>query len=99
MDSDYSNEMVDHVVDFFDRIAPLYDSWAGGQHGRVAARLVDLAAPAKNEHVLDVGTGTGLVAHLVAPKVNPGAVLGIDLSENMLAIARSRKDKNVQFVG
>ena len=91
--------MVDHVVDFFDRIAPLYDAWAGGQHGRVAERLVDLAAPAKNEHVLDVGTGTGLVAHLVAPKVSPGTVLGIDLSDRMLAIARTKQHKNVQFVG
>jgi len=99
MDPDSSDEMVDHVVDFFDRIAPLYDAWAGGQHARVAARLVDLAAPVKNEHVLDVGTGTGLVAHLVAPRVSPGAVLGIDLSDRMLAIARTNKHKNVQFVG
>src|SRR5213593_798761 len=99
MDPDSSDGMVDHVVDFFDRIAPLYDAWAGGQHARVATRLVDLAAPVKNEHVLDVGTGTGLVAHLVAPKVSPGMVLGIDLSENMLSIARANKAKNVQFVG
>jgi ubiquinone/menaquinone biosynthesis C-methylase UbiE len=99
MDPDSSDQMVDHVVDFFDRIAPLYDAWAGGQHGRVATRLVDLAAPAKREHVLDVGTGTGLVAHLVAPRVKPGLVIGIDLSDNMLAIARARKASNVQFVG
>jgi ubiquinone/menaquinone biosynthesis C-methylase UbiE len=99
MDPDSSSEMVDHVVDFFDRIAPLYDAWAGGQHGRVAARLVDLAAPVKNEHVLDVGTGTGLVAHLVAPRVSPGTVLGIDLSDKMLAIARTKTHRNVQFVG
>src|SRR5436189_5453392 len=100
MDPDSSDGMVDHVVDFFDRIAPLYDAWAGGQHARVATRLADLAAPTKNEHVLDVGTGTGLVAHLVAPRVNPGMVIGIDLSEHMLRIARTNgKDKNVQFVG
>ncbi len=99
MDPDSSDEMVDHLVDFFDRIAPVYDSWAGGQHGRVAARLADLAAPAKGEAALDVGTGTGLVAHLVAPRVNPGTVIGIDLSDNMLAIARSRKARNVQFMG
>jgi ubiquinone/menaquinone biosynthesis C-methylase UbiE len=99
MNPDSSDEMVDHLVDFFDRIAPAYDAWAGGQHGRVAARLVDLAAPVKNEQVLDVGTGTGLVAHLVAPRVDPGLVFGIDLSEQMLSIARREKAKNVQFVG
>ena len=99
MDPDSTDEMVDHLVDFFDRIAPVYDTWAGGQHGRVAGRLVDLAIPSKNEHVLDVGTGTGLVAHLVAPRVSPGLVIGIDLSDNMLSIARSRRAKNVQFLG
>ena len=85
MDPDASDEMVDHLVDFFDRIAPSYDSWAGGQHERVAARLVDLASPQKGEQALDVGTGTGLVAHLLAPRVSPGTVIGIDLSDNMLA--------------
>jgi ubiquinone/menaquinone biosynthesis C-methylase UbiE len=99
MDPDASDEMVDHLVDFFDRIAPSYDSWAGGQHERVAVRLVDLAAPQKGEHVLDVGTGTGLVAHFVAPRVSPGSVIGIDLSEQMMSIARSKQSKNVQFLG
>jgi ubiquinone/menaquinone biosynthesis C-methylase UbiE len=99
MDPDSSDEMVDHLVDFFDRIAPVYDTWAGGQHGRIAARLVDLATPSKNEHALDVGTGTGLVANLVAPRVSPGLVIGIDLSDNMLSIARAHKEKNVQFLG
>jgi len=99
MDPDSSDEMIDHLVDFFDRIASSYDSWAGGQHERVATRLVDVASPQKGEHVLDVGTGTGLVAHLVAPRVSPGSVIGIDLSDNMLALARSRQSKNVQFLG
>src|SRR3982074_1459902 len=99
MDPDASDEMIDHLVDFFDRIAPSYDSWAGGQHERVAVRLVDLAAPQKGEHVLDVGTGTGLVAHLVAPRVSPGSVIGIALSEQMMSIARSKQSKNVQFLG
>ena len=99
MDPDATDEMVDHVVDFFDQVAADYDSWAGGLHPRVAARLVEIAAPKKGHHVLDVGTGTGLVAHLVAAVVRPGTVLGIDLSERMLSIARSRRLPNAQFVG
>src|SRR2546427_855168 len=99
MDPDSSDEMIDHLVDFFDQVAPLYDGWANGQHARVAARLIELVKPKKGQHALDVGTGTGLVAHLVAAKVSPGSVIGIDLSDRMRSIARSKLGKNTQFVG
>jgi ubiquinone/menaquinone biosynthesis C-methylase UbiE len=99
MDPDASDEMTDHLVDFFDQVAPVYDSWAGGQHARIATRLVELVQPKKRQHALDIGTGTGLVAHLVAAKVSPGSVIGIDLSDRMLTIARSKPSKNTQFLG
>src|SRR5712691_8669441 len=99
MDPDASDEMIDHLVDFFDQVSPVYDSWANGQHGRVAARLVEVVKPRKGQHALDVGTGTGLVAHLVAAKVSPGSVIGIDLSDRMLSIARSKPSKHTQFLG
>jgi ubiquinone/menaquinone biosynthesis C-methylase UbiE len=99
MDPDATDEMVDHLVDFFDQVAAEYDTWAGRLHARVAARLVEIAAPKKGNHALDVGTGTGLVAHLVATAVRPGSVIGIDLSERMLSIARARNSPNAQFVG
>lgn len=99
MDPDATDEMVDHLVDFFDQIAPDYDKWAQGQHGRVASRLVELAQPVKGEHALDVGTGTGLVAQEVARRVKPGTVIGIDLSDRMLSIARARKSPNTQYLG
>jgi ubiquinone/menaquinone biosynthesis C-methylase UbiE len=99
MDPDATDEMVDHVVDFFDEIAAEYDAWAGGLHARVAARLVEIAEPKKGHTVLDVGTGTGLVAKLIAPTVRPGAVMGIDLSETSLRIARGRSIPNAQFLG
>ena len=47
----------------------------------------------------DTPAGTQWSANLLAPRVNPGLVIGIDLSENMLSIARAHKAKNVQFVG
>ena len=99
MDPDATDEVVDHVVDFFDEVAPEYDAWAGGLHARVAARLVDLVAPKRGHHVLDVGTGTGLVANLIAPMVRPGTLIGIDLSERMLRMARARGIPNAQFLG
>ena len=100
MDPDATDEMVDHLVDFFDRIAGEYDGWAQGQRVRVATRLAELAQPKKGEHVLDVGTGTGLIAHEIASKVKPGTVIGIDLSDRMLSIARARKGAaNTQYLG
>jgi ubiquinone/menaquinone biosynthesis C-methylase UbiE len=98
LDPDATHEMIDHVVDFFDDAAATYDTWARGQHGRLAARLVELAEGTRGEFVLDVGTGTGVIAHLLAPRVSPGTVIGVDLSERMLSIARS-KGKDAKFLG
>src|SRR2546430_17110693 len=95
MNPDSSDEMVDHLVDFFDRIAPVYDTWAGGQHARVASRVGDLAAPVKDEQVLDVGTGTGLVAHLVRPRVNSVLVVGIELYASNLTTDLQRMAKKI----
>ncbi len=99
MDPDSTDEMVDHLVDFFDQVANDYDAWAGGLHGRVAGRLVELVNPKRGHHALDVGCATGLVSHRVAGKVKPGTVIGIDLSERMLSVARARQDPNTQYVG
>ena len=47
-------------------------------------------APQPGEHVLDVGCGPGFLAGLIADAVGPsGAVTGIDVSEPLLAVARS----------
>lgn len=91
---------VDQLLDFYDEFAPHYDGWAGGVHRRVAARLAELAAPARKEHALDVGTGTGLVALDAAKRVGRGGhVMGVDLSEAMLAVARRAAVRPAAFAG
>ena len=51
--------------------------------------LLDLADLRQGERVLDVATGTGVVARLAARRVSPtGAVTGLDFNEAMLAMAR-----------
>jgi len=98
MQLDASDEMVDHLIDFFDRIAPVYDTWAGGLHGRVANALVSMAGPKPGEHVLDVGTGTGGCAQVAAASVANGGVIGIDLSDRMLVTARNKGMPNTLFM-
>lgn len=59
--------------------------------GPWASVLVERANPPRGARVLDVATGTGIVARRVAERVgHEGAVVGIDLNPNMLAVARNK---------
>jgi SAM-dependent methyltransferase len=58
--------------------------------GPWAPRVLDLAAPAAGEQVLDVACGTGVVARLAAERVGAGGrVACLDLNPGMLAVAGS----------
>jgi len=58
--------------------------------GPWAPRVLDVAAPAVGERVLDAACGTGVVARLAAERVGAdGCVVGLDLNPGMLAVARS----------
>jgi ubiquinone/menaquinone biosynthesis C-methylase UbiE len=52
--------------------------------------------------VLDVGCGTGAVTRILAERVSPGRVVGLDLSEDRLSVAREIAEKegvsNVEYV-
>ena len=77
----------DSVVQTYRRYAPIYDNIFGAilEPGRVKlAQAVIKTAPKK---ILEVGVGTGLLLpHYPAS----AAIFGIDLSEDMLAIAKKR---------
>jgi SAM-dependent methyltransferase len=63
-------------------VPPLFGPWA--------TNLIQAADPRPGERVLDVGCGTGVVARQVASRLGAsGAVTGVDLSPNMLAVARA----------
>src|SRR5437588_12054583 len=94
-----SEELSEHLVEFYDRVAVEYDGWAGGLHMRVAAKLLEVARPRPGEACLDVGCGTGLVTGPLAKAVAPkGTAVGIDLSPRMLEQARKRKRANLTFM-
>jgi ubiquinone/menaquinone biosynthesis C-methylase UbiE len=55
-----------------------------------AAVVNDLGAPQPGERVLDVASGTGIVARVAAERVGTaGQVVGLDVNPAMLAVARS----------
>jgi ubiquinone/menaquinone biosynthesis C-methylase UbiE len=56
-------------------------------------RLADAVASGSRRHVLDVGCGTGSTTLAVARRIGAaGRCVGIDISEPMLAIARTRAE-------
>ena len=57
----------------------------------VEAELHDLFAEDRPANLLDIGTGTGRILQLLAGQVGFG--LGIDLSHDMLAVARANLDR------
>ena len=60
----------------------------------MAKRLIQLVDLRPGWRVLDVGTGTGLVATLAAPFVGKsGKIIGIDSADKMLDIARKKADQ------
>lgn len=70
----------------FDGLAPTWDTRIGPHHlSALELALADLPAPT---HVLDLGTGTGVVARALAERYPEAEVVGIDLSPGMIDEAR-----------
>ena len=64
--------------------------------GPVSDRLIAVAAPKPGDRVIDVGCGCGATTIDFAARVGPsGEVLGLDISEPMLARARERAAQNL----
>ncbi|MGB3694664.1 MAG: class I SAM-dependent methyltransferase [Spirulinaceae cyanobacterium] len=83
--SDYQQQ----VINFFNRRSA-YDA-EGDKHPREAKLLLESVPILSGQKILDLATGTGLVAISAAKKVaEKGSVIGVDMSSGMLAQAQSK---------
>lgn len=75
----------------WDKAANSYEQSWQRQLAPAQTTLLARAALRPGERVVDVACGTGLVTFEAAEGVNPGgAVVGVDLSETMVSLARAR---------
>jgi len=80
----------DNVIQTYRFYAPFYDRIFGAvlEPGRRA--LAEAVSSVRPDSMLEVGVGTGLTLHRYPPTT---AIVGIDLSLEMLDLARVRKDE------
>jgi ubiquinone/menaquinone biosynthesis C-methylase UbiE len=73
----------------WDKAAAQYERYWAEQLEPAQARLLQMAALAPGERVLDVACGTGLVTFQAAAAVGAeGTVIGVDISEEMIKLLR-----------
>lgn len=91
---DAASAKTGQVRDMFDSIAPAYDvmnrMMTFGIDSRWRRKAVSMVGMYHPRRVLDVATGTGDLAFLIDRMIRPDHLLGIDLSERMLDVARQK---------
>lgn len=87
----------EQVEIMFDNIAPTYDKLNHIMSLNIdriwRRRVMRIVRRAKAHKIMDVATGTGDLAIAMAKRVDRTQILGVDLSEEMLAVARRKIEK------
>jgi demethylmenaquinone methyltransferase/2-methoxy-6-polyprenyl-1,4-benzoquinol methylase len=87
----------------FDKIAPSYDrlnhALSLGIDRRWRRTAVDVLGIHQPQQILDIATGTGDFALLLAKRIKPQYIVGADISEGMMAVGREKvKEEGLQNV-
>ncbi|MBR4995001.1 MAG: bifunctional demethylmenaquinone methyltransferase/2-methoxy-6-polyprenyl-1,4-benzoquinol methylase UbiE [Alistipes sp.] len=84
----------EEVQQMFDNIAPTYDKlnhiFSLSIDKLWRRRVVRLVRRMRPQRILDLATGTGDLAIALAKRIDKANIMGIDLSENMLAVAAEK---------
>ncbi len=96
-----ANEAALLYADEYSRMAETYDRVVAPRFEPIARTVVELLAPKPGELILDLATGTGLLACLLAPLAAPQTVVAIDLADEAIGVASFRAGnagiRNVRF--
>ena len=88
-------EIKSHIESIFNTVSDAYDSPEMRYFPFAGDYMVDLVKPKPGEQVLDIATGTGMVAIPAAQAVHPeGRVHAIDIADGMLAKAHKNITKH-----
>ena len=88
-----NNDRKKMIQQGFDTVAAGYDHPSLSFFPETAKRLVEHLELQPQQQLLDICTGTGVVALTAAEKLTQGKVTGIDLSAGMLQQARNKADE------
>ena len=86
----------EQIAEMFDNVSAKYDFLnhflSAGIDFYWRKRAIKLLQPEKPQTILDIATGTGDFA-IEALKLNPTKIIGVDISEGMLAVGREKIKK------
>lgn len=85
----------------WDAVADWYSGWVGAEgsaHHRHLAipAVLRLLHPQPGEHILDIGSGPGVLAGAIAP--TGACYVGVDASERLVRVARARHGHHGRFL-
>ena len=84
----------EQVETMFNHIAPTYDRLnhilSLGIDRRWRRKAVDALKPFSPSTILDIATGTGDFAILAARRLEPDRIIGVDISERMMAVGEQK---------
>lgn len=85
----------EEIKQAYDFIVEDYDDYMKRtNHTNAQRRIIELLKSEIDGEVIDIGTGTGIIAITVAKKIPNSRVTGIDLSEKMIEGAKSNAEEN-----
>jgi len=93
--SEFERDNLHDVAAFFDQRAATYERH--DMHRWLAAQVVSVVKTRPGMKVLDVATGTGLVARALLASTPSISVVGVDISPGMLAVAQEKMTEATRF--